>query len=150
MSLKKKLRALAKLAKGSIYGVKLGRLSHATDGVLLITTDTEWEFDDIQLVDPGALSEHASTMANLDKALVYIPPGGEDFDEHLPARAPAESTTFVDPFLMKQMFDTVTQCYEGKKKDAVIQIKFYPDTNTIEVLQVDQGLRAVARSSVPL
>ena len=149
MSLKKRLQALCKIASSGPYGLRLDRRMHATDGNVYVSVDVgNYAPREPIYIDPGGMARETKDISASDTVLPPHVPGGKEFD---PPEVPETRVeTIVDPFLMKRLFDAVTQSWEGPKASAYVSIRFYPSEQTIEVVSDKQGIRAVARTVVPL
>lgn len=156
MSLKKKLQALCKIAKGGSKHVKFtqdGKV-HATDGRLMVTALAGFPSNArVCIADPDTLAIQVKSMTKdshlFDLSLGQYPDTNDaDFDVSAGDR-PTDAAVFVDvdPFALKALADAITQCWEGPKADASVRLTYFPDKQVIEMVGPDH-LRAILKPVV--
>jgi len=153
MSLKKRLQALAKIAKGGPHAVEIrrnGRAVACNNRVRLSTPLLSGVSEEVS-VDPTVIAEVAKGMSAKDTDFCFSS-GTSDFPpiEPLPYLPPADPscTTHVDPFLLKRAVDALTSCWEGPKADACVRVHFYPSQQAIVMSAND--VHVILRSVVPV
>lgn len=158
MSLKKKLAAMCKLAKSSKgrFGVKFtkdGKV-HATNGAFMVSAiSSELPTGKDCICDPETLASQVKMMTkdsiHINLHLGHCP---ETDDTDFPLEVgdtPKGASQFlnVDPFVLKALVDTITQCWEGPKHGASVKMTYFPEEKILELKGPD-GLRAVAKPRV--
>lgn len=155
MSLKKRLQALCKIAKaGKSFDVKFTEdgMVHATDNAVMVSTRASHVPVEPCVADPESLSLQVKQMTKdsifHNLRMGHFPETNErDFSLAVPDKN--GPSVHVDPFVMKSLFDALTQCWEGPKAEAAVLMTYVPETSVV-VLEGPDGLRAVLKPVVKL